>query len=325
MKDWVGTLHWSSCLDIPKKELLLFDKVAVVHLEQALETHRHTLQGEPEIADQLEWLEDQGLLIRTEGPPQSFYRDSGRESDLRLIAALYEWAENLREQSFGPRVELANGSEYASAKPGSRADIELSMKADWARASLVARTTADYLTTTRSVDAVSAQPIPEMLDYLQAQLHNGHIPLALSDVAQVVLSALPLPSELTPIEDLIEFKQDSETSQRLLGVRIWMRDLAKAELAPAELEEKLEWLLHEYQKHMDLHRLKTRTGTLETVITTTLEIAENLVKINWSKAAQALFSIRKRKLALLEAEASAPGREVSYVAWAKVRFSGGTE
>ena len=86
----------------------------------------------------------------------------------------------------------------------------------------------------------------------------------------------------------------------------------------------LEWLLDEYQTHMQLHSLKTGTGTLETVISTTLEIAENLVKIKWSKAAQALFSIRRRKLALLEAEASAPGREVSYVASAKGKFRDGS-
>ena len=129
----------------------------------------------------------------------------------------------------------------------------------------------------------------------------------------MVLDALPLPSELTPIEDLIAFKQDPETKHRLLGLRIWMRDLAKAELPPGQLEEKLEWLLHEYQSHIGLHDLKTQTGTLETVITTTLEIAENLVKIKWSKPAQAPFSVRRRKLLLLEAETSARGREGSLI------------
>lgn len=326
MKDWVGVLHWSSCLDIPKKELLLFDKVGVVHLEGALVWHRNDWHGEPEIADQLEWLEEQGLLIRTEGPPQNFYWDSGRESDLRLMHALYDYAEKLRDESFGPWKKTRDGKYRNSLPtPENIRRMDQSRKADEARTSLVARTTADYLTSTRSVSAVSAEPVPDILYDAQAVFRDTAKEALHSDVAHVVLSALPQPNELTPIEDLIEFKQDSEASQRLLGLRIWMRDMIRAKLPPVELEEKLEWLLHEYQKHMELHRLKVRKGTLETVITTSLEIAENLVKIKWSEAAKALFSIRRRKLALLEAEATAPGREISYVAWAKRRFTSGTE
>jgi hypothetical protein len=323
MKDWVGVLHGASCLEIPKKEILLFDKVAVVHLEGALETHRHTVHGEPEIADQLEWLEEQSLLIRTEGPPQSFYWDSGRQSDLQLIGALYKYADDMRERMFGPRNELPDGSSYRSSPPTPEniRRFELSREADWARTSLVARTTADYLREARAINAVSAEPIPDLLDQLQTQSQNTSSPAPLSDVAEVVLNALPLPSEITPIEDIIAFKR--ETEQQLLALRIWMRDLAKAKLPPDELAEKLEWLLHEYQRHMNLQKLKTQIGTLEMVITTTLEVAEDLVKIKWSNVAQTLFSLRRRKLVLLEAEASAPGREISYVVSAKDRFKDG--
>jgi hypothetical protein len=327
MKDWVGVLHWGSCLEVPKKELLLFDRVAVVHLESAVEANRggHPIYKKPDVADQLESLEEQGLLTNTPGPPQDFYMESGREPDLRLIASLYKFTEKIwAEQKFGPEREFGDGRTFyrtAEATPLDLNRLELMLQTDAARISLVARTTADYITSTQAVSAVSAQFVPEMVYQLQAERQDESNLSVHSDVAQVVLSAFPEPDELTSIEDILAFKRDSEARQRLLELRIWIREMAKAELRPVELEEKLEWLLHEYRRHLELHHLKSRQGTLETVVTTTLEIAEDLVKIKWSEAAKALFSIRRRKLALLGAEASAPGREVSYVAWAKDRFT----
>jgi hypothetical protein len=202
--------------------------------------------------------------------------------------------------------------------PGDMEKFELSRNLDWARFSIVARITADYIREEMGSNAVCAEPIPDILyGFWQGTQVE---PTPKSDVARIVLAAFPEPGELTSIEDIVQFRQDPDSRQRLIELRLWVREMARCSSPPSELEEKLEWLLHEYENHMKLHRMKLERGILEIVVTTPLEVLEDLVKLNWSKSAKKLFDLRKSKLALLEAEASAPGREVSYLAWAREKF-----
>lgn len=100
-----------------------------------------------------------------------------------------------------------------------------------------------------------------------------------------------------------------------------MSEVARAELTTAEVEEKLEYLIDQYRKHMRLHRMKTNVGTLETVVTTGAEFLGDLMSFNWGKAAEALFSLRRRRVTLLEGELTAPGTEVAYIVKARETFS----
>lgn len=100
-----------------------------------------------------------------------------------------------------------------------------------------------------------------------------------------------------------------------------MSEVARAELTPAEVEEKLEYLIDQYRRHMRLHRMKTNAGTLETIVTITAEVLGDLASFKWGKAAQALFSLKKRQVDLLEGELTAPGNEVAYIVKAREIFS----
>ena len=73
---------------------------------------------------------------------------------------------------------------------------------------------------------------------------------------------------------------------------------------------------------MALHKLKTNTGALETIIVTSAELMEDLVKFNWGKAAKGLFAIRRRHVELIEGELKSPGREIAYIYNARKSFSG---
>ena len=108
---------------------------------------------------------------------------------------------------------------------------------------------------------------------------------------------------------------------KFLALRHWMSEVARAELTPAEVEEKLEYLIDQYQRHMKLHRMKTNVGTLETVVTASAEFLGDLVSFKWGKAAEALFSLKRRRVALLEGELTAPGNEVAYIVKARETFS----
>lgn len=100
-----------------------------------------------------------------------------------------------------------------------------------------------------------------------------------------------------------------------------MNEVARGTLSTSEVHDKLEWLLHNYQKHLELHRMKTDTSTFETVVVTAADLLENIAKLNLGKVAKGLFSIRHRKISLMEAELTAPGNEVAFITKARTAFT----
>jgi hypothetical protein len=142
----------------------------------------------------------------------------------------------------------------------------------------------------------------------------------LTEVVNITLEQLAEPDEQTPWQDLIEFRNDDNSRQQQLALRRWMRKMASGNFKQLEIAEELEYLYHEYERHMALHRIKINKGTLETIFTLAGEVAENLVKIKWGQLVKLCFVSKHRKIDLLEAEANAPGREVAYIANTRSRF-----
>jgi hypothetical protein len=66
--------------------------------------------------------------------------------------------------------------------------------------------------------------------------------------------------------------------------------------------------------------MKVRAGAIETFVTTSADVLEGLLKVKWSDAARALFSLRRRHLQLLEAKRQAPGRQIAHLAHIRGRF-----
>jgi hypothetical protein len=124
---------------------------------------------------------------------------------------------------------------------------------------------------------------------------------------------MPEPDESTPLDRILEFRNDPVAMSKLRALRRWMAKMTKANVSPRELADELQWLLDEYETYMKVHEMKIRRGVVETLITGTAEMLENLVKIKWGELAKMLFAISARKIDLLEAELKAPGREISYV------------
>jgi hypothetical protein len=102
--------------------------------------------------------------------------------------------------------------------------------------------------------------------------------------------------------------------------RAFLRTLASKQQTEDEVKADIEWTLHEYTKAIHLHDLRADTGFFELYVIPTIEMAEHLVKLNWSKMAKGFLSVRKRQIERLEAEMKAPGRECAYVFDARERF-----
>jgi hypothetical protein len=137
---------------------------------------------------------------------------------------------------------------------------------------------------------------------------------------EVVLKQLPQPDELTPWEAILDWRQDEDAQVKFARLKRWMNSVLVDEKKPADLEDELRYLIDEYAAHMRLHRMKANTGPIRMVIVEGAQFAENLLKVKWGKAAEQLFSFRERRVALLEAEQKAPGREIAYIVDAQRRF-----
>jgi hypothetical protein len=142
-----------------------------------------------------------------------------------------------------------------------------------------------------------------------------------SDVIEIVFNNFPTPSEDTPWEQILEYRADPDSRANFFALRDWINEITHASLSPIEIEEKLEHLLAQYERHLKLHKMKTNKGVVETVLTSGAGFAENLCKGNFSKIANMLFTAKHRKLALYEGELTAPGHELAYILKTQEAFS----
>jgi len=146
-------------------------------------------------------------------------------------------------------------------------------------------------------------------------------PYGKAEAIKIVLSALPIPDASTPWESVLEFREDPETREVRWGLRLWMSEVARAKLSPIEIQEKLEWLLYQHKRYMQVHKLKIGTGVLEIIVTTASEVLEDLLAFRFIEAAKALFSFKRSQIALMEAEMTSPGKEVAYIFKAREHFA----
>ena len=132
-------------------------------------------------------------------------------------------------------------------------------------------------------------------------------------VLTVLLKRFPMITNEIEIEKFIDFKNDPETKLKLNRLKDWVIDISKKSYSGKEIEQKIDYLLQEYSNQLELHKLRYKLGVIETLVTTTLGILENLVKVNFSKAAKVIFDLKKQDINLLEAEQKTTGRELAYI------------
>lgn len=130
---------------------------------------------------------------------------------------------------------------------------------------------------------------------------------------ELVLKNIPLPPENIPWEDLIQFRSESENISKLRALRIWLQKTASNPDSPQVMQMELEALIDDYKKYMDIQHQKHSRGVLSTVLSSAAAAVAQLETGNFSDALLAMLGVRGHKLALEEAEMSAPGREVAYL------------
>ncbi|MGM9508205.1 hypothetical protein ACS5NO_10770 [Larkinella sp. GY13] len=182
----------------------------------------------------------------------------------------------------------------------------------------------DFLTRFREFDQLNARAFSIMLNrknqssytpIIRSSYYNLPIgdPTLTSTVLSVLLKKFPIATADVDLEKFIEFKSDSDTQLKLARLKEWVLEISKKNYNEKEIEQKVDYLLREYVNLLKIHRLKYDLGTIESIVTVSLDVIENIVKINFSKAAKALFDFAKQDIMLLEAEQKMIGRELAYI------------
>lgn len=139
-------------------------------------------------------------------------------------------------------------------------------------------------------------------------------------VVGVIIKNLPFPDEMTPWEQIMDFKKDQDNKNNLIALKRWINKISRGDLNVHETEDEVEYLIKNFEKKIKYHNIKKRNFILKTFINVPLEILENIIKIKWGKISDSLFSIIEARLELLEAESMIEGRELAYIVEAKDTF-----
>ena len=142
---------------------------------------------------------------------------------------------------------------------------------------------------------------------------SSHSSAKTAPALEIVLGALPVPEPDVEWERVLEFRRNPDTRHSLLALRRWIRRVASEAQKPSELREELEFLIAEYTSFMRHHKIKTQLAMVKAVVATPADVLEQVLRLRFGKVVETLFKVREVQIAAWEAEASAPGREVSYI------------
>lgn len=307
--------------------LLYFDRLAVINLPGL----KYTLtkcgnSDDTSLWKNYEWLQDQGLVFDLGIPRyQSVPLEGPLARDLALlttIAILFEPKGPTRQQVLD---EIGGSAEmwqymfnvFRSLNPEDYITLLYTYNLLIARlwAAQIASQQGDEVSVTLPFNL--NKNVERLLDYAQPDnevtSHNS--------VLEVVVRNLPTPTEDVTWEEILQFRGDLDSKRKLTALREWVNDVARARLTAREVEQKLAYLLDEYDAHMRLHRIKTKSGLLRTICVTSAEVMENILKLKLGDLAKMPFELHEKHVALLEAERSAPGRQLAYLLQAREIFT----
>ena len=142
-----------------------------------------------------------------------------------------------------------------------------------------------------------------------------------SEIVRIILDDFPIPDELTPWEEILQFKSKHDIKHQYLGFRVFLSELAQSKLSLNEIEEKIIFMLNEYKDQLKLHNLKTRLTKIESSFLVVPEFLENIIRLKFGAAAKSLLKIEHNKIITIESETSLKGREVAYMVSAKHHFT----
>lgn len=303
-----------------KQLLLLFDQVAFLATDAHIAVLRSLATADEKygyVANEIEFCADRGLILNIDN--LAFAADMALKYGLpefeyqRYLAAvtlMNEYRELVSQR--GP-----NEIGYVT-EAGSLTNFEAYCFAWVGLVNVAGRIISHKL---RLVDGLDAVAVFENSEKALKTADAGESG-TFASVAQVILEKIPTPSDKVPWEQILEFREDPDAAGFLRGLRVWMHEAATKNLPQNQLQEKLEWLLFTREKTLQSHKMDYNVDAFGSVFVATAEMLENLVKINWGKAARTAVSLATRKARLSKLEIDSPQQELHYLLMTQQKFSG---
>lgn len=141
------------------------------------------------------------------------------------------------------------------------------------------------------------------------------------EIVKLVIEQLPEPDyENVAWEKILEFRSDPETKRLLNYLRHWISDHSKKEASWQELLEEILYYCSKYEEHIQLHKMKSKSCVLETLLMIPAEMIEGVIRLKPTNIVKTLFTFKRQKVELLEQEKIAPGRDLAYLIKARDEF-----
>lgn len=273
-----------------RRDALLFQRIAVPMLGWQIRnlflTH-HTADAEAKVAE-LAWLIEKAVIFeppvyRKLPDPNVAQHHDECEADLQKIMDDYGMAS---------ATKLGKWVEDAHAKENQLCDLRARFKADEIMEN----------------EGITACPILNSSASFDSDIGGTS-----TDVLRIVFENIPTPDPSTPWERILKYRESDEAVHGLNGLRVWATEVAKGDLSPKDIREKLAWELNTHERYMSAHRMEMASGRMEIILTTAAEVVEQLVRLKFVKALRTVFSLRKQRAQLIKGEIAAPGRELAYI------------
>jgi hypothetical protein len=281
-----------------RQQALFFDAIAIICLPQYMDLIGGGHHPEPQQVADFEYLQDKGVL-----------------RDVALGAEPGLWSLDEYRQVAASAVEQSHliAQMMATLRPGFTPAEEMSFHPDEMLFALNRR--ADFRgrlacieLRARGFRAFSAMSLPEVM-----ALPRKRTRVEAHEVFELAVNHIRVPSDDTPLEAIIELREDEHMRGLLKGFRQWTLETARSVSSLAEAADKLDYLLYEYNRAIELSRMKHRMGVLQSVFVSGAELIEDVAKLRLGKLAGRLCSVGTRRVELLVDEQNAPGRQVSYL------------
>jgi len=142
-----------------------------------------------------------------------------------------------------------------------------------------------------------------------------------AEVIRAAIRSIPEPDlDSVPWEEILDFRNHEETKKLRCFFRHWAGEVAEKQGTAQQLREEMEYHCTKYEEYITLKKMKVRYGTLETLLMIPARLAEGLLGLKPTQAVEALFTFRKQRLELREAELEAPGRDLAYLLKVRKEF-----
>jgi hypothetical protein len=315
-----------------KQLALLFDKVAIPHLDDLLELSLHQnhlayLRADLEFLMRNDIVYCPGTVWESRQKQlDQIPEDDFTQNDRFLEFALGAAVEGYRRGISVSEVTVEQNSIRQAWHPLPLKDRSVGLESSISYFQLSARIVANKL---QRLDGLSATPIFDRAPFIPKSVldlfQEFSLPIP-SDtdsrdrIVQVILNKLAMPKDAVPWESILEFRNNPEVRGYLSGLRTWMADVIRQQHSTIEAEEKLEWLLFQQAKHLQAHKIEYGVKAFGAVFVASMEMVENLAKLRWGKAAKSLVEIFDGRATLSRMELDSPAREVNFILKARNAF-----